>query len=72
MDYLPKTCRENSLTAYLAPDIIYYLIWSIGIPILIYKQSDIPLIIITGSVLWALLMIWMTALMVRFNIKLRL
>ncbi|MCK7538728.1 MAG: hypothetical protein MZV63_51135 [Marinilabiliales bacterium] len=30
-----KPAGENSLTTYLAPDIIYYLIWSTGIPILI-------------------------------------
>ncbi|MBE3086122.1 MAG: DUF5009 domain-containing protein, partial [Bacteroidetes bacterium] len=63
---------ENSLTTYLAPDILYYFIWSIGIPILIYKQSDVPLIVITGSVIWALLMVGLTALLVRYNIKLKL
>ena len=66
-----KPAGENSLTTYLAPDILYYLIWSTGIPILIYKQSGVPLIVIAGSVLWALLMVGLTALLVRFNIKLR-
>ncbi len=67
-----KPAGENSLTTYLAPDIVYYLIWSTGIPILIYKQSDIPLVVVAGSVAWALLMVGLTALLVRFNIKLRL
>ena len=67
-----KPAGENSLTTYLAPDIIYYLIWSTGIPILIYKQSDVPLIIIAGSVIWALLMVGLTGILVRFNIKLKL
>ena len=67
-----KPAGENSLTTYLAPDIIYYLIWSTGIPILIYKQSGIPLIVISGSVIWALLMVGLTALLVRYNIKLKL
>jgi len=67
-----KPAGENSLTTYLAPDIIYYLIWSTGIPILIYKQSEIPLVVITGSIVWAFLMVGLTALLVRFNIKLRL
>jgi predicted acyltransferase len=67
-----KPAGENSLTTYLAPDILYYLIWSIGIPILIYKHSGIPLIVIAGSVIWALLMVGLTALLVRFNIKLKL
>jgi len=67
-----KPAGENSLTTYLAPDIIYYLIWSTGIPILIYKQSGVPLIVIAGSIIWALLMVGLTAILVRFNIKLRL
>lgn len=67
-----KPAGENSLTTYLAPDIIYYLIWSTGIPILIYKQSGVPLIVIAGSVAWALLMVGLTAILVRFNIKLKL
>ena len=67
-----KPAGENSLTTFLAPNITYYLIWSTGIPILIYKQSDIPLIVIAGSVIWALLMVGLTAFLVRFNIKLKL
>ena len=67
-----KPAGENSLTTYLAPDILYYLIWSTGIPILIYKHSGIPLVVIAGSVIWALLMVGLTALLVRFKIKLKL
>jgi predicted acyltransferase len=63
---------ENSLTTYLAPDILYYLIWSSGIPILIYKQSHEPLIVVAGSIIWALLMVGLTALLARLKIKLRL
>jgi len=69
---LLKPAGENSLTTYLVPDILYYLIWSTGIPILIYKQSGFPLVVIAGSVIWALLMVGLTALLVRFNIKLKL
>jgi len=67
-----KPAGENSLTTYLAPDILYYIIWSTGIPILIYKQSGVPLIVIAGSLMWALLMVGLTALVVRYNIKLKL
>jgi heparan-alpha-glucosaminide N-acetyltransferase len=67
-----RPAGENSLTTYLAPDIIYYLIWSSGIPFLIYKESSNPLIVILGSLLWSLLMVWMTALLVRLKIKLKL
>ena len=62
---------ENSLTTYIAPDILYYLIWSSGIPVLIYKQSHQPLIVIAGSLIWALLMVGLTALLARLKIKLR-
>lgn len=67
-----RPAGENSLTTYLAPDIIYYLIWSTGLSILVYKESSSPLIVVAGSLLWSLLMVWMTALLVRLNIKLRL
>jgi predicted acyltransferase len=63
---------ENSLTTYIAPDIIYYLIWSTGVPLLIYKQSHEPIIVIAGSIAWALLMVGLTALLARFKIRLRL
>ncbi len=63
---------ENSLTTYLAPDILYYLMWSTGIPLLIYKESHEPLIVIAGSILWALLMVGLTALLSRLKIRLRL
>jgi predicted acyltransferase len=62
---------ENSLTTYIAPDILYYLIWSTGIPILIYKQSDSPLIVVAGSLVWALLMVGLTALLSRLKIRLK-
>jgi heparan-alpha-glucosaminide N-acetyltransferase len=67
-----KTAGENSLTTYLAPDIIYYMIFTTNVPILFYKQSDVPLVVIAGSAVWALLMVGLTALLVRFNIKLKL
>lgn len=62
---------ENSLTTYLAPDIVYYLIWSTGVPLLIYKQSGSPLIVVIGSLIWALLMVGLTALLARLKIKLK-
>jgi predicted acyltransferase len=62
---------ENSLTTYLAPDILYYLIWSSGIPFLIYKQSHEPIVVVAGSIVWALLMVGLTALLARLKIRLR-
>jgi len=62
---------ENSLTTYLAPDILYYLIWSSGVPFLIYKQSHEQIIVVAGSIVWALLMVALTALLARLKIRLR-
>ncbi len=67
-----RPAGENSLTTYLAPDIIYYLIWSSGISVLFYKLSANPLVVVAGSLVWSLLMVWLTALLVRLNIRLRL
>ena len=67
-----KPAGANSLTTYLAPDIIYHLIWMSGIQVLIYKQSSEPLVVIAGSIAWALLMVALTALLVKFGIRLKL
>jgi predicted acyltransferase len=66
-----KPAGENSLTTYLAPDILYYMIWMSGVPVLVYKQSQDPWIAVIGSLVWALLMIGLAALLSRFNIRLR-
>ncbi|NMC37676.1 MAG: DUF5009 domain-containing protein [Bacteroidales bacterium] len=67
-----KPAGENSLTTYLAPDILYHLIWMTGIPVLFYKNSENPLIVVAGSLAWALLMVGLTALLARINIRLKL
>jgi hypothetical protein len=67
-----KPAGENSLTTYLAPDILYHLIWMTGIPVLFYKSSENPLIVVAGSLAWALLMVGLTALLARINIRLKL
>ncbi|NSW94722.1 MAG: DUF5009 domain-containing protein [Bacteroidales bacterium] len=67
-----RPAGENSLTTYLAPDILYHAIWMSGIPVLIYKQSSEPLVVIAGSILWAVLMVWLTALLKRLGISLKL
>lgn len=69
---LLRIAGENSLTTYLAPNIIYYLIWMSGVNILIYKHSGEAIIIITGSLAWSLLMVGLTALLDRYGIRLRL
>jgi predicted acyltransferase len=62
---------KYSLTTYLAPDILYHLIWMTGIPVLIYKQSPEPLVVVAGSILWAFLMVGLTALLARLKITLK-
>jgi len=67
-----RPAGENSLTTYLAPDILYHLIWMTAIPVMFYKQSSEPLVVIAGSVIWAVLMVWLTALLKRLGISLKL
>ena len=67
-----KPAGQNSLTTYLAPNILYYGIWMSGIPILVYKQSEHSLIVIAGSFIWALLMIGFAALLSKLGIRLKL
>ncbi|MCU0459720.1 MAG: DUF5009 domain-containing protein [Bacteroidales bacterium] len=67
-----KPAGKHSLTTYLAPDILYHAIWMSAVPILFYKQSSEPWIVITGSIAWALLMAGLTALLARAGIKLKL
>lgn len=67
-----RPAGKHSLTTYLAPDILYHLIWMSSVPILIYKQSPEPVVAVTGSIVWALLMAGLTALLAKVNIKLKL
>lgn len=67
-----RPAGKHSLTTYLAPDILYHAIWMSSVPVLIYKQSSEPLVVITGSIAWALLMAGLTALLSKVNIRLKL
>ncbi|MFZ2340518.1 MAG: DUF5009 domain-containing protein [Bacteroidales bacterium] len=67
-----RPAGKHSLTTYLAPDILYHVIWMTALPVLIYKQSSEPLVVIIGSIAWALLMAGLTALLAKINIKLKL
>ena len=67
-----KPAGQNSLTTYLAPDILYYLIWMFSVPVLFYKQSDIPLVVVFGSLAWAFTMIGFAALLSKIGIRLKL
>ncbi len=63
---------KNSLTTYLAPDIIYFIIWGFSLPILLYKDASQSWIVILGSLVWALLMIAFSNLLLKINIRLKL
>ncbi len=63
---------QNSLTTYLAPDLIYFMIWGLGLPILFYKQDSSELLAVGGSLVWAFTMIGFAALLSKINIRLKL
>lgn len=67
-----KPAGQNSLTTYLAPDIIYYSIWMSGAHVLFYKQADSAALAIIGSIVWALAMIGFAALVSKIGIRLKL
>ncbi len=63
---------RNSLTTYLAPDIIYYLCWGLGIPLFFYKQPVNEVLAVCGSLVWATAMIFLSIGLSRWHIRLRL
>ncbi|MPR34433.1 DUF5009 domain-containing protein [Salmonirosea aquatica] len=67
-----KPAGQNSLGTYLAPDIIYYLLWALPFQVLLYKQDDSPWLAVLGSVVWAFSMIAFAALLAKINIRLKL
>jgi hypothetical protein len=68
-----KPAGENSLTVYLVPDMFYYIIWGLGLPVLSYKNSNIPLVVIGGSLVWAVIMgVFLPLLLKRLNFTLKL
>jgi predicted acyltransferase len=67
-----KPAGQNSLTTYLAPDIIYYLVWGLSLPLFFYKQDVSQWLAVLGSAVWALAMVGFAALLAKINIRLRL
>ena len=67
-----KPAGQNSLTTYLAPDIIYFTVWMTGFPLLFYKYLENPLLVIAGSLVWAFVMIGFAALLSKIGIRLKL
>ncbi len=67
-----KPAGQNSLTTYLAPDVIYFIIWGLSLPLFFYKQESSQLLAICGSLGWALTMVGFAALLSKINIRLKL
>ncbi len=67
-----KPAGQNSLSTYLAPDIIYYLLWALPFQVLVYKQDESQLLAVAGSVVWALSMMAFAAFLSKINIRLKL
>jgi len=67
-----KPAGQNSLTTYLAPDILYFVIWGLSLPLFFYKQASSQLLAVCGSLVWALAMVGFTALLAKINIRLKL
>lgn len=63
---------KNSLTTYLAPDVIYFICWGMGFHIFFYKQNANQLLAVAGSLGWALAMIGFSILLSKINIRLKL
>lgn len=67
-----ESAGQNSLTTYLAPDLIYFGIWGFGLSILFYKQGEQMWLAVVGSLVWAYLMLWFGLLLNKIGIKLKL
>ena len=67
-----KPAGQNSLTTYLAPDVIYFAIWGLSLPLFFYKQESSQLLAVIGSLGWALAMVGFSALLSKINIRLKL
>ena len=67
-----KIAGQNSLTTYLAPDILYYSVWMLGLPLFFYKQDASQLLAVAGSIVWAFAMIGFANLLSKIHIHLKL
>lgn len=63
---------RNALTTYLAPDMIYFVVWYFGWPLFFYKQPMWVGWVIGGSLLWAVAMLFYARLLAVLHIRLRL
>ena len=67
-----KPAGTNSLTTYLAPNVLYYIIWMTGFPLFFYKQSGNMVLAVMGSMSWAFAMVGFASLLSKIGIRLKL
>ncbi|MDP4209296.1 MAG: DUF5009 domain-containing protein [Bacteroidota bacterium] len=67
-----KPAGRNSLTTYLAPDVIYFISWGLSLPLFFYKQESSQLLAVCGSLGWALAMVGFSALLSKLHVRLKL
>ena len=67
-----KPAGENSFTTYIIAAVLYCLVSLTGMPVLIYKQSEVHLLVIAGSLIWALVSVGLASILARYNIRLKL
>ncbi|MES2457030.1 MAG: DUF5009 domain-containing protein [Bacteroidota bacterium] len=67
-----QAAGKNSLTTYLAPDVIYFICWGAGFHIFLYKQDHNQLLAVIGSLVWAAAMIGFSILLSKIKIRLKL
>lgn len=70
--YVFEQAGKNSLTTYLAPDLIYFACWGFAIPLFFYKQADYMALNIIGSLVWSFVMLWFAILLKKIGIALKL
>lgn len=67
-----QAAGKNSLTTYLAPDIIYFICWGWGIPLFFYKQDASMALAVFGSIVWAIAMMLFSIGLSKIHIRLKL
>lgn len=67
-----RLAGRNSLTTYLAPDMLYFLSWYFGWHLFFYKQDQHAWLAILGSLVWAILMVLYARLLSRCAVRLKL
>ncbi|MFC6102325.1 DUF5009 domain-containing protein [Olivibacter domesticus] len=67
-----QAAGKNSLTTYLAPDVIYFICWGWSIPLFFYKQEVSMVLAVSGSIGWAVAMMLFSIGLSKIHIRLRL